>query len=117
MHMVQVTELGYMGIGVKDLAAWKDFSTSILGLELADEGEPDRCYLRMDYHHHRIVMHNDGSDDLCYLGLRVAGADEFAQMQRQLAEAGIKGCTQLPTSRSTSAATCTDIRCNRTRSG
>jgi 2,3-dihydroxybiphenyl 1,2-dioxygenase len=90
MHMVHVTELGYMGIGVKDLAAWKDFATSILGLELADEGEPDRCYLRMDYHHHRIVMHNDGSDDLSYLGFRVAGADEFAQMQRQLSEAGIK---------------------------
>jgi 2,3-dihydroxyethylbenzene 1,2-dioxygenase len=88
--MVQVTELGYMGFGVKDLGAWKDFAAGILGMELADEGEPDRCYLRMDYLHHRIVLHADGSDDLAYLGLRVAGADEFAQMQRQLSEAGIK---------------------------
>ena len=88
--MIQVTELGYMGIGVKDLDAWKHFATSIVGFELADEGESDRCYLRMDYVHHRIVMHADGSDDLSYLGFRVAGADEFAQMQRQLAEAGIK---------------------------
>ena len=88
--MIQVTELGYMGIGVKDLDAWKHFATSIVGFELADEGESDRCYLRMDYLHHRIVMHADGSDDLSYLGFRVAGADEFAQMQRQLAEAGIK---------------------------
>lgn len=88
--MIQVTELGYMGIGVKDLDAWKHFATDIVGFELADEGESDRCYLRMDYMHHRIVMHADGSDDLSYLGFRVAGADEFAQMQRQLAEAGIK---------------------------
>ncbi|MGC2445539.1 VOC family protein [Candidatus Binatus sp.] len=88
--MFQVRELGYMGIGVKDLDAWKHFATSIVGFELADEGESDRCYLRMDYMHHRIVMHADGSDDLSYLGFRVAGADEFAQMQRQLAEAGIK---------------------------
>ena len=88
--MIQVTELGYMGIGVKDLDAWKHFATDIVGFELADEGESDRCYLRMDYVHHRIVMHADGSDDLSYLGFRVAGADEFAQMQRQLAEAGIK---------------------------
>src|SRR5260370_5784426 len=88
--MIQVTELGYMGLGVKDLDAWKNFATSIVGLELADEGEPDRCYLRMDYLHHRLVLHADGSDDLAYLGLRVAGADEFAQMQRQLSEAGIK---------------------------
>jgi 2,3-dihydroxybiphenyl 1,2-dioxygenase len=88
--MIQVTELGYMGIGVKDLDAWKHFATDIVGFELADDGESDRCYLRMDYTHHRIVVHADGSDDLNYLGFRVAGADEFAQMQRQLAEAGIK---------------------------
>src|ERR1700675_3828785 len=88
--MIQVTELGYMGLGVKDLDAWKNFATNIVGFELADEGESDRSYLRMDYLHHRLVLHADGSDDLAYLGLRVAGADEFAQMQRQLAEAGIK---------------------------
>jgi 2,3-dihydroxyethylbenzene 1,2-dioxygenase len=35
-------------------------------------------------------LHADGSDDLAYLGFRVAGGEEFSQMQRQLAEAGIK---------------------------
>ena len=88
--MAHVTELGYMGIGVKDLGAWKDFATNIVGFELADEGEPDRCYLRMDYQHHRIVIHDNGTDDLEYLGLRVAGAEEFAEMQRQLSDARIK---------------------------
>jgi 2,3-dihydroxybiphenyl 1,2-dioxygenase len=88
--MIQVTELGYVGVGVKDLAEWKDFAAKVVGFETAEEGESDRCYLRMDYHHHRIVLHADGTDDLAYLGFRVAGADEFAQMQRQLSEAGIK---------------------------
>ncbi len=88
--MIQVTELGYMGIGVKDLDAWKNFAANIVGLEVAEEGERDRCYLRMDYFHHRIVMHQDPSDDLQYLGFRVAGAEEFGAMQRQLSEAGIK---------------------------
>ena len=88
--MIEVTELGYMGLGVKDLAAWKEFASNIVGFEVTNEGEPDRCYLRMDYLHHRIVLHADGSDDLAYLGLRVAGPDEFAQMQRQLSEGGIK---------------------------
>jgi 2,3-dihydroxybiphenyl 1,2-dioxygenase len=88
--MVQVTELGYMGIGVKNPDEWKTFATQIIGMELADDGEADRCYLRMDYWHHRLVLHANGSDDLEYLGLRVAGADELAQMQRQLSEAGIK---------------------------
>jgi 2,3-dihydroxybiphenyl 1,2-dioxygenase len=88
--MIQVTELGYLGIGVKDLDEWKNFATKIVGFELADDGERDRAYLRMDYWHHRIVMHSDPSDDLMYLGFRVAGAEEFGAMQRQLSEAGIK---------------------------
>ncbi|MGH7932120.1 MAG: VOC family protein [Candidatus Binataceae bacterium] len=88
--MVQVTELSYMGIGVKNLDEWKHFATQIIGMELLDEGERDRCYLRMDYWHHRLVLHANGTDDLEYLGFRVAGADEFGAMQRQLSEAGVK---------------------------
>src|SRR6202050_2164306 len=88
--MIQVTELSYMGIGGKDLDAWKNVATKCVGFDLADDGERDRCYLRMDYFHHRIVMHQDPSDDLQYLGFRVAGAEEFGAMQRQLSEAGLK---------------------------
>ena len=87
--MVQVTELGYMGIGVKDLDTWKHFAATILGWEIVDEGEEDRCYARMDYWHHRIVLHSDPSDDLLYLGFRVAGPEEFGQMHQQLSETGI----------------------------
>jgi 2,3-dihydroxyethylbenzene 1,2-dioxygenase len=88
--MAQVTELGYMGIEVKNVDEWKAFATGIMGLELADDGEADRCYLRMDYWHHRVVMHHGPSDDLLYLGFRVAGGEEFGAMQRQLSEAGVR---------------------------
>ncbi|MBF6570313.1 MAG: VOC family protein [Candidatus Binataceae bacterium] len=88
--MIQVTELSYMGIGVKDIDAWKAFAGQTLGMEVADEGEGDRCYLRMDYWHHRLVLHANGADDLEYLGFRVAGAEEFRAMQIQLSEAGLK---------------------------
>jgi 2,3-dihydroxybiphenyl 1,2-dioxygenase len=88
--MVQVTELGYMGIGVRELEAWRAFARDILGLEVREEaGEPDRLYLRMDTWHHRFVLHADGDDDVAYLGFRVAGADELGEMQKQLANAGI----------------------------
>jgi len=88
--MVQVTELGYFGIGVSDLAAWKQFAREILGLQVVEEaGETDRVYLRMDYWHHRFVLHASGDDDVAYVGFRVAGADEFGEMQKQLANAGI----------------------------
>jgi 2,3-dihydroxyethylbenzene 1,2-dioxygenase len=85
--MVQVTELGYIGFGVKDLSAWKKFATNILAMEVVDDR--DRCYLRMDYQHHRIVLHSDPSDDLMYMGFRVAGPGEFRAMQSQLREAGV----------------------------
>jgi len=85
-----VTELGYLGLGVSDLEAWKTFARDILALEVVDENEGDRCYLRMDYWHHRMVLHRERSDDLAYLGFRVAGPDEFLAMQKQLADAGIE---------------------------
>jgi 2,3-dihydroxybiphenyl 1,2-dioxygenase len=88
--MVGVTELGYIGIEVKNPDEWRTFATEVLGLELADDRERDRCYLRMDYWHHRIVMHVGPSDDLLYLGFRVAGGEEFREMQRQLADAGVE---------------------------
>ncbi len=88
--MVHVTELGYIGIGVSDAEAWRRFARDVLALEVVDEGEADRFYLRMDYWHHRVVVHADGSDDLAYLGFRVAGAEEFRAMQEQLNAAGIE---------------------------
>ena len=87
--MIQVTELGYVGLGVKDLAAWKRFAADIVGLEVADEGEAGRAYLRMDYWHHRIFLDEDGADDLNVLGFRVAGAEEFKEMAGQLADASV----------------------------
>jgi len=66
-----------------------------------DEGESDRCYLRMDYQHHRIVLHADGRDDLAYLGFRVAGAGglghciigekDLAGAQRFYTQLGMRG--------------------------
>lgn len=87
--MTQVTELGYLGIGVKDLAAWKSFAGNIVGLEVVDGETAGRCYLRADNWHHRIIVDEDGSDDLSCLGFRVAGVEEFRQMHKKLEAAGI----------------------------
>jgi 2,3-dihydroxyethylbenzene 1,2-dioxygenase len=88
--MAQITELGYLGLGVKSLEQWKKFASEILALEVADEGEAGRCYLRMDYWHHRIILEEDGTDDLNFLGFRVAGVEEFREMAKQLTDAGVK---------------------------
>jgi 2,3-dihydroxyethylbenzene 1,2-dioxygenase len=92
----QVTELGYMVLGVKDLGAWKNYASQVLGLEVMDGETASRAYLRMDYWHHRFILEQDGTDDLSCLGFRVAGAEEFRMMHKQLADGGVKAeiCSQ-----------------------
>src|SRR5689334_6336785 len=87
--MSKITEFGYIGISVSDAAAWKKYATEIVGMELVDDGEPDRFYLRMDAWHHRIVVHIDGTDDLKYLGWRVANAGDLSFMAAKLEAAKI----------------------------
>ncbi len=88
--MVQITELGYLTLGVKRLARWKEFAAEILGLEVVEGDLPGRAYLRMDYWHHRILLEEDDADDLMLLGFRVAGQDEFGEMAKRLEAAGVK---------------------------
>lgn len=85
-----VTELGFINLGVSDLAAWDNFASSVLGMEVIPGESDDIRYLRMDYWHHRIKLQADGSDDLIALGLRLAGVVEFRAMARTLEGAGIK---------------------------
>ena len=87
--MVQVTELGYLTLGVSNLEQWKAFAGDILGLEVVAGDKSNRAYLRMDYWHHRITLEEDGSDDLKVLGFRVAGPDEFGEMAKRLEAAGV----------------------------
>ena len=86
--MTGVTELGYVRFGVSDLSEWRAFAADLIGLEVGGE-EADRLYLRSDQWHHRIILEQDGSDDLLGAGLRVAGPTEFAAMQTTLGDAGI----------------------------
>ncbi|MCW1384906.1 VOC family protein [Novosphingobium sp. KCTC 2891] len=87
--MSEVTELGYVTIGVSDLAAWDQFAAQVLGLEVVPGEDAGTRYLRMDYWHHRITLVEDGADDLMALGLRVAGVLEFREIARRLDAASV----------------------------
>lgn len=87
MDKVAVTELGYLGLGVSDLAAWRAFATEILGMEFAEDEAGAR--LRMDYWRQRIVLQPGADDDLLFAGLRLSGPDTFWAMQRQLTDLGV----------------------------
>lgn len=86
--MTQVTELGYIGIDISDPIAWKHYAEKVLCMEVLDERETDRFYLRMDNWHHRVVVHVNDGDDLAYVGWRVAGRPELEGMAEKLEKAG-----------------------------
>jgi len=87
--MSGVTELGYVRFGVSNVEEWREFATQLLGLEVAQDSSNGCLYLRNDMWHHRIILEEDGSDDLLAPGLRVAGPAEFRAMQETLRDHNI----------------------------
>lgn len=83
-----VTELGYVRFGVSDLAEWQEMIETLIGLEVFQEDE-GRFFVRSDNHHHRFEFVEDPSDDLLTAGFRVAGVDEFEQIQTILKTANV----------------------------
>ena len=88
-YMVEVIELGYVGLNVTDMEAWRSYATECIGLEIAESDKDDRFYLRMDKQHHRFTIFKSDQDDLAYMGWRVKGQEEFKAMQQQLTDAGV----------------------------
>jgi 2,3-dihydroxyethylbenzene 1,2-dioxygenase len=87
--MTQVTELGYLTLGVSDIKAWDQFAHDVLGLEVIQGEHSSVRYLRMDYWHHRIKLIENSADDILVSGLRVAGILEFRAMHKRLIDAGV----------------------------
>jgi 2,3-dihydroxybiphenyl 1,2-dioxygenase len=87
--MEAVTQLGYLGIGVSDIVAWKDFATAVLGMEIAETDADGSLFLRMDDYHHRFVIHPGGNDDLAYAGWQVKDEAALEEIGERLGEAGI----------------------------
>jgi 2,3-dihydroxyethylbenzene 1,2-dioxygenase len=86
-----VTELGYIGLTVGDLEAWKDFACNIIGMETFDADNGEETFLRLDHHHHhhRIALTRGPEDDLLYLGWRVPRQGDLEALARTLEHNGI----------------------------
>ena len=86
--MSRVRQLGYLGLEVRDLAAWERFAVDVLGLAPSRRGEDGSLALRMDDHEQRIVLHPGPADDLAYLGFELATEAELEALGAQLVRAG-----------------------------
>ena len=82
------TQLGYLGLEVSDLVAWREYATQVLGLEV--ETTPETTYLRMDDYSYRIALHEGPRDDLTLLGWEVSDAAALSALADKLTAAGIQ---------------------------
>lgn len=85
-----VTQLGYVGFSVSDIAAWRDFAGNLLGLQENGEREDGTVYLRLDDYHHRIELVPNGNDDIAFAGWEVKDAKALAQIAEQIRAYGIE---------------------------
>jgi biphenyl-2,3-diol 1,2-dioxygenase len=82
--MACVTQLGYLGLNVKDLVEWERFATGILGLQSAGNAPDGSLYLRMDEHHHRFILQQNPTDDLAFIGWEVTDQPALRELTAQL---------------------------------
>jgi biphenyl-2,3-diol 1,2-dioxygenase len=87
--MASVTQLGYLGLNVSNLAEWERFATEILGLQIVDKGS-DGFLMRMDENHYRFIVQQDGADDVAFLGWEVADQRSLQELASQLKAGGVE---------------------------
>jgi len=85
MNLHHVTQLGYLGIGVSDVAAWESFAGDVLGLAPNGRAADGTVFLKMDEHHHRLAIHPGGNDDMNYAGWEASDEASFRALAEQLA--------------------------------
>jgi 2,3-dihydroxybiphenyl 1,2-dioxygenase len=91
-----VTQLGYLGFEVKDLAAWEKFAVEILGLELAERAASGALAFRHDSRAQRIVVEPGASDDLAYIGWQADDAAALDALAARLRAAGVEVAAGTP---------------------
>ncbi len=66
--MATAATLGYLGLEVSDLGAWRRFARDLLGLEIGALRSDGALPLRMDDHAHRFLLHEGTANDVAYIG-------------------------------------------------
>jgi biphenyl-2,3-diol 1,2-dioxygenase len=85
----RVTALGYLGLGVSDLPAWRSFATDVLGLQASTEEATGALLLRMDGTSWRFRLEQSTADDILFAGYEVPNADALADVQERLLSMGV----------------------------
>ena len=87
--MANVTQLGYLGLGVKSQDEWESYAEKLLGIESIARDSDGTAFLRMDENHHRFALHDDDRDDVLYAGWEVENGAALDEISARLSDAGV----------------------------
>ena len=80
----RVTQLGYLGLDVSDMAAWESYANGILGLQSRGQDTDGTLLLKMDSNHHRLALHPGIRDDIAYAGWEAAHESSLQAIAERL---------------------------------
>ncbi len=87
---MSIRQLGYLGLGVRNLAAWERLMVSSFGLARLQTKEEGTLYLRMDERHHRLRLRAEEEDRLLCIGWQVDGPADMESIGDGLVGSGVK---------------------------
>jgi 2,3-dihydroxybiphenyl 1,2-dioxygenase len=87
--MAFVHSLGYVGVGISDIEAWKRYATEVVGLQIGEELADGTVILRADAYKRRLVLHPTGEDDLLYVGWEVNNRTSLDALRDKLKSADV----------------------------
>jgi len=88
--MAKVDQLSYVGAGTRDLDVWKAYTVEVLGQEITPDSDDRIVYLRMDDHHHRLLIEQADQEDVSFVGWEVADANQMRQVAAQVEAQGVE---------------------------
>ena len=86
--MSEIEALGYIGLEVSDLAAWRAFAEGQLGLQWVERAD-GTVDLRIDTYASRVRLHEGSRDDLAYAGWEVRDAAALDRLAARLEGLGV----------------------------
>ncbi|WUH98214.1 VOC family protein [Spirillospora sp. NBC_00431] len=84
---MRVKALAYLAINARDLDAWEEFATAVLGLAPIRLG--DRLKLRLDERSYRLDLRAADEDGTAWIGWDVADSAELEECRIALEQAGV----------------------------
>jgi 2,3-dihydroxybiphenyl 1,2-dioxygenase len=82
-------QIGYAVFDVADVAAWEQFATRVLGMEISERDADGSIYLRMDERAYRIALHPAATNRLTHMGWELADTDRLSELTAGLRAGGV----------------------------